>query len=597
MRHLLRLLCAGLAITGGTAAMAAQPPDVLPAVISLPAKYGKQDTWFFKHLELPAGKIEHAWTAISATDFVLFINGKEAARSRFGRVPSSFRVAEEAVDLAPFLHGGRNTLVIKSHLWSLGTPQTPATATVRMQGEVKTQGDKPTPIHTDSTWLGSFDAPSTWTRADFQPGDWQKVRANTDPGARLGIRIPKDKKPEIIPDVPPPLGKAVLETLPLLAERSDWGQEVVYRDLAEETQRLRKIVPSDDLAERYAKAICNPSTQMGDSYSITAYPIGNGWVWTSQGSYPFYNTGVVCGPEYQYPVQWQPGSTFAGDNLSITADGKPLNLRNQWMWKIRKTDVVVTAAADPKGQVVFYSVTFAPPGLKALVRIYAVANHSDQVLQNVKVTASIARHAVKPGDPDGLRVQDKTLTESVTHREMKAGPANKRTMIVGALDEAAARASLSPDDNKGLMEVSLGDVAPRRCARQMTYRVFGLTMWDNKPVVSDAPRTLAALKEKNYKLLDETVQYWRQYNAETMHLQAPAVGVGGWQTSSTIRRCSCRPSNLPGQGRSAPCRSSAISGFATPVGRSRVSCGRASLPTPGEPSTTITPPRWPIASC
>jgi hypothetical protein len=390
-----------------------------------------------------------------------------------------------------------------------------------MQGEVHITEAHPVPIRTDATWVGSFDAPPRWTREDFHPADWQAVRANTDPGARLGIRIPRDRKAEIMPDVTPPLGKAIREVLPQLAEASDWSQQVIYRDLATEVQRLKKIVPSDDLATQYAKAICNPPTHMGDSYSIAAYPVGNGSVWTAQGSYPFYNTGVVCGPEYQYPVQWNPGSTFAGDTLSITADGKRLDLRNQWMWKIRKTDVVVAAAADPRRQVVFYTVTFAPPGLKTLVRIYAVANDSDKALRNVKVTVAIGRHPVKAGEPDGLRVKDGTLTESVTHQAMKAAPANKRTMVVGALDEGAASASMSPDNNQGLLEVRLGDIAPGHSARQMTYRVFSLTMWDNKPLTSDAPRTLAVIKARHDKLLEETVQFWRQYNAETTHLKAP----------------------------------------------------------------------------
>jgi hypothetical protein len=503
---------------------AAPAAEIAPAAISLPAQFGKMDTYFYKEVELPADKIRQAWTAISAQDFVLYVNGQEAARSRYGRVPSAFRVAEEAVDLGPLLRAGRNSLAIKSHLWSMGTRETPATATVRMQGEarlVSDQGERVVPISTNATWVASFDAPAAWTRADFRPEGWQPVHANTDPNARLAIRIPKDQKPQIMPDVPPPLGQAMRAMMPLLAEASDWGQQVVYRDLAAETQRLMKIVHSLDLAQQYAKTVCNPPTHMGDSYSITAYPIGNGWIWTAQGSYPFYNTGVVCGPEYQYPVQWNAGSTFAGDNLSITADGKPLDLRNQWMWKVRKTDVVVAAASDPKGEVVFYAVTLAPPDLKALLRIYAVANQSSSPLKNVKVTASIARHPVKSDNPDGLRVEGKTLTQSVTHPEMKAGAANKRTMIVGALDETAVKASMSPDYSHGLLEVGLGDIAPGQCARQMTYRVFSLTMWDNKPVSSDAPTTLAAVKAKNYELLNETVRSWRQYNAETTHFEAP----------------------------------------------------------------------------
>jgi hypothetical protein len=524
---MLRRLCEMLSVAWlivGNVAFAAQAVNAPPAAISLPPQYGKTETYFFTTLDLPAGRVRQAWTAISAADFQLFINGHEAARSRFGRVPSSFRVAEEAVDLGPFLHGGRNTLAIKSRIWSAGTSDAPATATVRMQGEVQLQGDRGTTcvaIRTDATWEGSFDAPPAWNRADFNPANWQSVKANSDPNARLGIRIPKELREKIVPDVPPPMGDAIRKSMPLLADASDWSQQVVYRDLAAETQRLRAIAPSADLAEQYAKAICNPPTQMGDSYSISAYPIGNGWAWTAQGGYPFYNTGVVCGPEYQYPVQWNPGSTFAGDNLSITADGRPLELRNQWMWKIRKTDVVVAAASDRKGECVFYAVTFAPPDLKALIRIYAVANHSKQAIKNVKVTAAIGRHTSRPEDSTGLRVEGKTLRESVVHPEMKAGPANRREMLVGGLEEDSTAVSMDAANGQGLLEIHLGDVAPGEFVRKMTYRVFSLSMWDNRPVASDASAALAAIRAKNYTLLDDSVRYWRQYNQETTHLEAP----------------------------------------------------------------------------
>jgi hypothetical protein len=492
-----------------------------PAAISLPAEFGRLDSHFFKSLKLPAGKIESAWTTISATDFVLYVNGKEAARSGFGRVPSSFRVAEEAVDLASFLRSGSNAILVKSRLWSPGTPQAPASASVRIQGEVRIAGGRSIPFGTDASWVGTFSAPDSWLEPDVRPEVWKAVRVDAEPAARLRLRIPKDKRPQIAPDVPPPLGPALCDLMPELADASDWSQQVVFRDFAAEKQRLLKIVPSDDLAEQYAKAICNPPTHMGDSYSITAFPIGNGWVWTAQGGYPFYNTGVVCGPEYQYPVQWNPGSTFAGDSLSITTEGKPLDLRNQWLWKIRKTDVVVAAAADPAGKVVFYAVTFAPANLKALVRIYVLANQGSETLKNVKVVASIARHPGKPDDLDALRVQGKTLTQSVTHPEMKAGAANKRMMVVGGVDEAAVQASMSPDKSQGLLEVALGDLPPGTCARQMTYRAFSLTMRNQKPVDSDADKTIAEIRARKYKLLEETVRHWRQYNAETTHLEAP----------------------------------------------------------------------------
>jgi hypothetical protein len=481
--------------------------------ISLPAEFGSLNAWFYKEVDLPAGKIAHAWAAISAThECVLYINGQEASRSRYGRVASAFRLAEEVEDLAALLKpGARNVLVIKTHVWSLGSPESPMAPSVRLECEVQMEGvgsAAAVSVCTDATWLGSYAAPADMKS---QPAGAQAVVVNPDPNAgRLGPRIPKDRKSIIMPDVPPPLPKPALAALPQIAEMSDWSQQAVWRDLAAETERLLKVFPSRAIAQRYAQAISTPNTGLGDSFSINVYSIGNGWAWTAMGGYPFYNIGVVCGPEYQYPIQWNAGSTFLGDNLSITSDGKGLDLRNQWMWKIRQTDVVVTAAADPKGEVVFYTLTFAPPDLKALVRIFAVANNSDKPLPSVKVSDVIGR----------TKVAGKTLTETVKHPEMKAGAENTRTMIAGVLDEAAVSATTNADKN-GVLEISFGDVPAGECKKHLVYRVMYLETWDNKPVPSDADQTLAAIQGKKYALLDETIKYWHDYNAGTTHIEAP----------------------------------------------------------------------------
>ena len=41
------------------------------------------------------------------------------------------------------------------------------------------------------------------------------------------------------------------------------------------------------IAEMYANAIRGQSTRMGDSYTISGYPVGNGIVFTIVGGYPF----------------------------------------------------------------------------------------------------------------------------------------------------------------------------------------------------------------------------------------------------------------------------------------------------------------------
>jgi len=481
--------------------------------ISMPQKFGSLDSWFYKEIDVPAGKIVRAWAAISAThEYVLYINGKEASRSRYGRVASAFRLAEEVEDLAKYFKpGAKNTLLVKAHVWSMGTAENPMVPSVRMECDIVVEGASGTvnvPVYTDGTWVGSYTAPKS---VNIPPAGTQPVKASTDPNAgRLSPRIPKNLKQIIMPDVPAPIAPSVKSVFPQITDMSDWSQQVVYRDVQSETQRLLSVFPDRKIAERYAQAIAFPNTNMGDSFSINVYSIGNGWVWTAMGFYPFYNTGVVCGPEYQYPIQWNPGSTFQGDQLSVTSEGRAIDLRNQWMWKIRKTDVVVTAAADSEGGVVFYTLTFAPPGLKALVRVYAVANNTDKTLTDVRVRNLIPR----------TKVVGKTLTDTVKHPEMKAGAENTRTMIAGALDESAVTANVDSGSN-GYLDISFGDVKPGECKKQLVYRVMFLETWDNKPVKPDSDETLAAIRSKGFALLDETIAYWRNYNSATTSLEAP----------------------------------------------------------------------------
>ncbi len=481
--------------------------------IMLPARAGALDSWFCKDVELPAGKLHHAWTMLSAGhEYVLFVNGKEASRSRYGRVASAFRLAEEVEDLAPFLTPGAvNALCVKAHVWSEGTPETPTVPYVRIEGTVEYEDGRSVALATDASWAGSCEGP---VRGKLRPAETQPVVADRDPNAgRLPPRMPRDKLAVLAPEVPAPLPPCVRAAFPAIVEMSDWRQQVVFRDAAKEAERLRAVFPSKAVAERYAQFVAAPPTNMGDSYSINVYSVGNGWVWTAMGSYPFHNTNVVAGPEYQYPIQWNPGSTFLGDDLRIVIDGKEAALPNQWMWKIRGTDVVVTAATDARGELVFYTLTFAPPELKALCRIYAVANNGAAPCASFKVRHMIAR----------TKVAGATLTETVTHPEMKAGAANTRAMLAGVYDEGGAVAEVPPEGN-GALIVDFGAVAPGAVVRRLVYRAMALTSVGGAPIASDMDATLAAIARRNYALLDDTIAYWRAYNAATTSLEAP----GAW---------------------------------------------------------------------
>ncbi|HUT01932.1 MAG TPA: hypothetical protein VM031_05725, partial [Phycisphaerae bacterium] len=191
--------------------------------MALPEKDQCLTTYFHKQVELPAGKILRAWTAISAThEFVLYVNGREASRSRYGRVASAFRRAEEVEDLAGFFRPGKNTLAVEVRRWSAGAPDVFLRAEVQVQAGGKVVA---VPLVTDETWLGSYGPGSTWRTGKLEPARW--VPAKTAPARRLTPRIRRDREQVIRPDVPAPLARSVTKALPRIAERSDWRQQVV----------------------------------------------------------------------------------------------------------------------------------------------------------------------------------------------------------------------------------------------------------------------------------------------------------------------------------------------------------------------------------
>ena len=494
------------------ASLAAGPSQ--PVFISLPEKEDSVDIYLYKQVNIPAGKIVRAWTAISASrEYVLYINGKEASRSRYGRVAGGFRLAEEVEDLAKFLKPGINTLAMKVHRWTKGIPG------VRLEAEVQietAEGVTTFPIATDASWVGAYTAPKGWTSAGFKPTGWQQVVDKGVPFGRMGPRIRKDMRQILKPDLPPPLPDSVLKEFPSIGDMSDWSQNVLIKDRAAEAERLMEIFKSKFVADRYAQFTSSYNTRMGDSFSINGYPVGNGIVFTVTGSYSFLNTSAILGPEYQYPVQWNPGTTFAGDGVQLWVGGKHIGLRNQWFWKIRGTDVTVGLGAELDNSINMYAITFAPPDLKAMMRLYIVVNNSGEPLQNVEIRNYNSR--VKP--------EGKTLTETVTHVPIAdaAGDRNTRTIITGVLEDQAVTASYNEQNRSGLITIALGEIAPGTHAKRLLYHITFLATRNGEPVPSDAGQTLGRIKQQNYKLLDETIKYWRNYNATSTTLEAP----GDW---------------------------------------------------------------------
>ncbi len=161
----------------------------------------------------------------------------------------------------------------------------------------------------------------------------------------------------------------------------------------------------------------------------------------------------------------------------------------------------------------FYTLTFAPPGLKALLRLYAVANPGEAPLKNVVLTNTVHR----------TKASGKTLTETVQHAAMAdaAGDANVRSIVTGVLDDTAVTAVRDEKADFAALKIPLGDLGPGECKTCLVYHVTTLDSVNGKPVPAEADRTLAAIKARGVGLLDDTIGYWRDYHAATTTLEAP----------------------------------------------------------------------------
>lgn len=493
----------------------------LPALgqrISWNPEANRPDLWLRKTIELPPGKILRAWTTVAADhEFVLYVNGREAGRSLYGRVASGFRLREELLNLADSLQAGPNLLAARVHRWS------PGPANFRFEGEVQIEAGgelKRFHVLSDATWRGSDREWEGWNRPQFDDTPWSPAAlvADREPNLRIG----KNLREHLTPRMPPPLHQSVLEKFPDIADMSDWGQEVIFRDPKTVRQRLMEEYQTAFVAERMLGPLCNPNTRMGDSFSINGISIGNGMVWTSMGSYPFTDTNYILGPEYQMPVQWQPGSTFPGTAVRLLVDGKDAGLRDQWIWKIRKTDVVVSIASSLESDLAFITITFTPLGLPALLRIYAVTNRGGEPARNAVLIHTMAR----------TKVEGDHLVGEVKHSPVEAGDSNTRRLMAGFLldeEEQAKREmdepgiTFSTDEKQQIstIKADLGAIPAGECKTQLFYAITYLTERNGQPVESKPQEIRAEIQAQSAALLKETIQWWRTYVDSTPTLDAP----------------------------------------------------------------------------
>ena len=107
------------------------------------------------------------------------------------------------------------------------------------------------------------------------------------------------------------------------------------------------------------------------------YPIGNGLVFGGLGAFdPVSSVNFICGPYYDEP--------FLGrEELQCLIDGEKVKLHKQTIRWVKGADIIISSLINDKVEIT--NIDFAPPGIKALVRIFSVKNISGAPLKDLKL--------------------------------------------------------------------------------------------------------------------------------------------------------------------------------------------------------------------
>ena len=108
------------------------------------------------------------------------------------------------------------------------------------------------------------------------------------------------------------------------------------------------------------------------------YPVGNGLVFGGLGVYDnVASVDSICGPYYDEP--------FLGrEEVQCLIGKERVRLHKQSIRWVKGAGIIVSTLTNDKIEIT--NIDFAPPGIKALVRVFSVKNISDAPLKNVKIS-------------------------------------------------------------------------------------------------------------------------------------------------------------------------------------------------------------------
>lgn len=214
---------------------------------------------------------------------------------------------------------------------------------------------------------------------------------------------------------------------------------------------------------------------------LGAFSVGNGIVFTLLGlNNPMNTFHGMTGPTYSSP--------FFGDEwIEVRTNGEKIELPQQWIWRARGTDVVVTL--EKNGDVALYTVNFAPPGMEALVRIIIVKNISGKTKKNVQVVCRLY-------GADGAGKQSELL-QSRESRNLSAGFLDGKAYVEGD-------ALIFP----------VGDMAGGSEKTSLHY----ISLNTNE---KGKEKTINTLKKETFGLLSKTKHWWDAWLSDAMNIITP----------------------------------------------------------------------------
>lgn len=137
----------------------------------------------------------------------------------------------------------------------------------------------------------------------------------------------------------------------------------------------------------------NPSTYP-DRGHLAAFGMGNGRVFTLLGlDIPLNSLSTTIGPYYQ-----DVGGYFADQSIHTLVEGDRLNPKEEWMWRVRGTDIILSKTLYYESSLELYTCTFIPREEQAILRKLILVNRGSQPLNDVDLELKIVGDALPQGD-------------------------------------------------------------------------------------------------------------------------------------------------------------------------------------------------------